>query len=215
MSVSTAPGRVTGRRDPVQERSQETVSRVLAATARLLGSGIPPQTLTTAQIAAEAGLSVGGLYRFFPDKQAIVDAIAVRHMELFQEGLAERLMQDLPDSPAAFLAAVLDAFTAYLHANPDFRTVAYGGPGGSRAISRPVLEAQAADGEMAGMVSAFLAGMYGIEADEDFAFRLRIATEIGDRLIAHALAQEDATARNRVLEEAKRIIGGYLFPAAA
>lgn len=218
MSLSTAPRPTAGRpasnrRDPVQERSQETVSRVLAAAGRLLGRGVAVEALTTAQIAGEAGLSVGALYRFFPDKQAIVDAIALRHMEVFQEGLAGRIMQDFPGTPADFLASVVDAFAGYLLENPDFRTVAYGAPGGSRAISRPLLEAQAGSGEIAGMVRDFLSTMFGVAVDGDFLFRLRIATEIGDRLIAHAMAQPDAPARARVLDEAKQIIGGYLFPA--
>ena len=47
--TSTAP-----RRDPVQERSQETVGRIRAAAARLLAGGTAAQALTTAQIATEA-----------------------------------------------------------------------------------------------------------------------------------------------------------------
>ena len=74
MGVSTTAQGAGQRRGPVQERSQETVGRVLAGAGRLLARGVSPQGLTTSQIAAEAGLSVGALYRFFPDKQAIVDA---------------------------------------------------------------------------------------------------------------------------------------------
>lgn len=199
------------RRAPVQERSQETVQRVLAATARLLGRGVAVEGMTTAQIAVEAGLSVGALYRFFPDKQAVVDAIALRHMELFQEGLAGRIMLAIPDTPVAFLDAVIDAFAAYLEANPDFRTVAYGGPGGGRYVSRSLRDAQAGAGEMAGMVREFLGEMFDIAPSADFDFRLRIATEIGDRLLGHAFEQADGVARARVLEEAKKILADYLF----
>lgn len=211
MGVSTG----ARRRDPVQERSQETVNRVLAAAGRLLARGLSPQVLTTAQIAAEAGLSVGALYRFFPDKQAVVDAIALRHLEAFQEGMATRLLLSLPESPAAFLGTVIDAFAAYLESNPDFRTLAYGPPGGGRAISGALLEAQSAAGDLAAMVRDFLGEMYDLPTTgEDFAFRLRIAIEIGDRLIAHAFAQE-GEARARVLEEARSILSGYLFGPAA
>lgn len=209
MSVSTA----ARRRDPVQERSQETVGRVLAGAGRLLARGLSPQALTTAQIAAEAGLSVGALYRFFPDKQSVVDAIALRHLDAFQDGLATRMLLALPDSPAALLGAVIDAFAAYLEANPDFRTIAYGTPGAGRAISGAVFEEQSAAGDLAGMVRDVLAELFDLPTEgEEFAFRLRIAIEIGDRLIAHAFAQE-GTARARVLDEAKTILAGYLFAA--
>jgi AcrR family transcriptional regulator len=202
------------RRQPVQERSQETVQRVLAATAALLGRGVAVECLTTAQIAGEAGMSVGGLYRFFPDKQAIVDAIAVRHMELFQEAVIGRFMFAMPDSPQALLAGVIDAFAAYLHANPDFRTVAYGAPGGGRHVSRPIRDAYAGSGGLVAMVTEFVTEAFGIVADEAFGFRLRIATEIGDRLLAHAFEQPEGPERTRVLEEAKRLLANYVFEAA-
>ena len=139
----------TPRRAPAQARSQETVQRVLTATAALLGRGVPLEVLTTAQIAVEAGLSVGGIYRFFPDKQAIVDAIAVRHMALFQEALTARMLLAFPASPEAFLGTIVDAFAQYLEAHADFRTVAFGAPGGGRYVSRPTRDAFAASGEMA------------------------------------------------------------------
>ncbi len=208
MGVSTSAG---ARRAPMQERSQETVARVHAAAARLLARGIAPQALTTAMIAGEAGLSVGGLYRFFPDKQAVVDAIALRHLDAFQDGVAAVLMADLPGTPQDFLATVVDAFAAYLEANPDFRTLAYGPPGATapaRAISTTLFEQQS--GDLAAMVREALATLYGIETDDAFAFRLRIAAEIGDRLIGHAFTQQGGM-RARVLAEANSVLGAYLF----
>ena len=67
------------RRAPVQTRSQMTVQRLLDSASSLL-QHMPLEEVTTTLIAAEAGLSIGGLYRFFPDKQTIIDAIAVRHV---------------------------------------------------------------------------------------------------------------------------------------
>ncbi len=202
------------RRAPVQERSQETVGRIHAAAARLLARGTGAHTLTTAQIAAEAGLSVGALYRFFPDKQAIIDAIALSHLEAFQDELATGLMADLPETPAAFLAAVIDAFAAYLAAHPDFRTLAYGPPGQpGRAISPALFDRQAEEGALAELLRESLVTLFGLEPDAEFPFRLRIAAELGDRLIAHAFTQPDAPARQRILAEAKAILAPYLFGA--
>ena len=203
-------GSTITRRNPLQERSQETVARILAATTALLGRGVAIETLTTARIAGEAGLSVGGLYRFFPDKQAIVDAIAVRHMELFQERIAALIMADFPADPQAFLDLVVDGFVAYLDANPDFRTVAFGAPGGGRSISRQTRDDYAGH-QVSDLVMEFLSGAFEIEPSPELAFRLRIATEIGDRLLAHALEQPDSVLRLKVVTEAKQLIGGYLF----
>ena len=177
------------RRGAVQERSQETVGRVLAGAGRLLARGVSPQGLTTSQIAVEAGLSVGALYRFFPDKQTIIDAIALRHLEAFQEALAADLMAELPGSPAGFLDAVIDGFAGYLETHADFRTLAYGPPGGvpggnARAISTALFDRQLGTGEMATMVRDILSGMFDLDLGEDFDFRLRIAAGSHLRLSA-------------------------------
>jgi len=176
----------------------------------LLGRGVSIEALTTAQIAHEAGMSVGGLYRFFPDKQAIVDAIAVRHMELFQERMGAAIMADFPATPRDFLAVVIDAFVAYLDENPDFRTLAFGAPGGGRYISRVTREDYAGQG-VPEMVMEFIEGAFDIAPSPDLAFRLRMATEIGDRLLGFAFEQPDRAARTRVLDEAKSLLGSYLF----
>ena len=209
MSQATGGIAPPGRRAPMQERSQETVARIQAAAGRLLARGVAAQAMTTAQIATEAGLSVGGLYRFFPDKQAVIDAIATMHLERFQEELAAALMADLPDTPAAFLGAVVDGFAGYLEAHADFRTLAYGTPeGGGRAISRALFERQlgiGGAGDIAAMLRDALVGLFGVEPHGDFDFRLRIAAEIGDRLIGHAFGCAGAE-RQKVLMEAKGLI---------
>ena len=64
------------------------MARVLDAASSLL-THMPLEDVTTTRIAAEAGLSIGALYRFFPDKQTIIDAIAVRHVEQFRASLEE------------------------------------------------------------------------------------------------------------------------------
>src|SRR5215467_1299448 len=94
MMVDTTRAEAAIRRAPLQSRSQQTVQRVLDAASSLL-SQIPLEDLTTTRIAVEAGLSIGALYRFFPDKQSIVDAIAVRHVEQFRASLEESVMKVL------------------------------------------------------------------------------------------------------------------------
>jgi AcrR family transcriptional regulator len=199
----------TVRRNPVQNRSQETVQKVLAAAGVLLARGLGADVLTTAQIAAEAGVSVGALYRFFPDKQAIVDAIALSHMERFQEALTARLMLAFPPDAAGFIGAVVDGFAEYLEAHADFRTIAFA-PGG-RSISGRTREAYAQSGDLLHAVREVLVESYGIAAGPELAVRLRLATEVGDRLLACAFAERDGARRSDILGEARRILTAVLF----
>ena len=63
------------RRLPTQQRARETVEQVLlAAGTEIEREGL--DKLTTKRIAAAAGLSVGAIYEYFPNKEAIVHALA-------------------------------------------------------------------------------------------------------------------------------------------
>lgn len=70
----TEPGPATRRRVPRQARSQERVRRILAVSRQLLEQE-GPEALTTNRIAREAGMGVGSLYEYFPDKHAIAFAL--------------------------------------------------------------------------------------------------------------------------------------------
>ena len=74
------------RRTPLQARSNQTVEEILDAASSLLGR-VPFEEITTSRIAAQAGISVGALYRFYSDRQEIFDAIAVRELDAFRAGI--------------------------------------------------------------------------------------------------------------------------------
>lgn len=62
------------RRTPTQRRSRETVAVILEAAARILAQE-GADALTTNHIAEVAGVSVGSLYRYFPDRDSLVAAL--------------------------------------------------------------------------------------------------------------------------------------------
>lgn len=68
------------RRSPQQRRSVATVRAIHEATIQVvLRHG--PDRLTTVQVAKRAGVSVGTLYQYFPNKQALLLAVLEEHME--------------------------------------------------------------------------------------------------------------------------------------
>jgi AcrR family transcriptional regulator len=194
------------RRAPVQGRSQETVQRILDAASRLL-ERIPLDEITTSRIAQESGVSIGGLYRFFPDKQAIIDAIAVRHVNEFESQVRNKLLRRIPLSGPKFLAAVVDSFVEFLDARPDFRTIVFG-----RHISAGTREQQISpDVGAAGLVKQVLALMLGIKDSRKLTLKIRVASETGERLLAYAYEQKDMAERKKIVEELKSLLAGYLF----
>jgi AcrR family transcriptional regulator len=68
------------RKFPVQARSTASVDAILKATVQvLLRAG--KERLTTTRVAARAGVSVGTLYQYFPNKSALLRAALQRHMD--------------------------------------------------------------------------------------------------------------------------------------
>src|SRR5262245_23805218 len=68
------------RRRPKQARSQQRVDHLLNMAAQVFEeSGYA--TATTNAIAARAGVSIGSLYQFFPNKEAMMDALVERYLE--------------------------------------------------------------------------------------------------------------------------------------
>lgn len=74
------------RRKPRQTRSQERVNRILDVAERLFVEAGYGATTTNA-IATQAQVSIGSLYQFFPDKGAILQALALRYGELLHQRL--------------------------------------------------------------------------------------------------------------------------------
>lgn len=68
------------RKSPVQARSAASVDAILQATTQvLLQTG--KECLTTTRVAARAGVSIGTLYQYFPNKSALLQAALKRHFD--------------------------------------------------------------------------------------------------------------------------------------
>ena len=67
------------RRSPRQARSRATWNAIVEASAQILERE-GPEGLTTNDVAERAGVSIGTLYQYFPDKQAILIAAARREL---------------------------------------------------------------------------------------------------------------------------------------
>ncbi|MBS1767982.1 MAG: TetR/AcrR family transcriptional regulator [Acidobacteria bacterium] len=77
------------RKSPRQTRSKETVEVLLTAAARILTTeGF--EALTTNRVASVAGVSVGSLYQYFPNKEALVRALCERHTHGVRDRLRAR-----------------------------------------------------------------------------------------------------------------------------
>jgi len=72
--------RLEPRKSPVQARSTASVDAILKATVQVL-LRVGKEKLTTTRVAARAGVSVGTLYQYFPNKRALLRAALKLHVE--------------------------------------------------------------------------------------------------------------------------------------
>ena len=91
------PTPTSPRKAPRQERSRRTVERILDAAAHIFHEQ-GYTAATTNDIADEAGVSIGSLYQYFPNKDALLVALTRRHIESATAGLADLLGQLRPDA---------------------------------------------------------------------------------------------------------------------
>jgi AcrR family transcriptional regulator len=90
MPRKTAAIQDVARRAPKQDRALQKIELIFEATMRLL-EGVEISDLTTNAIAAKAGISIGTLYQYFDDKDAILDALSGRELK----GLSSKVMESM------------------------------------------------------------------------------------------------------------------------
>ncbi|HEY1999491.1 TetR/AcrR family transcriptional regulator [Paraburkholderia sp.] len=106
------------RKTPRQARSVVTVDAVFEATIQvLLSDGV--HRLTTTRVAERAGVSVGTLYQYYPNKQALLYAVLQRHLTGMAE-VVERTCEQQRHQPLAVMTQrLVHAFVAAKTANVD------------------------------------------------------------------------------------------------
>lgn len=94
--MTRSPRALRPRKQPTQARSRQTVEWLLEATARVFRA--EGYEATTNRIAAAAGVSVGTLYEYFPSKDALVFALAERHVLEAESGIDAALSDAIDTS---------------------------------------------------------------------------------------------------------------------
>jgi AcrR family transcriptional regulator len=112
------------RKTPVQARSTVTVEAIAEATIQVLLSH-GTDHLTTTKVAERAGVSVGTLYQYFPNKQSLLFAVLENHLDKVSAAVeaACARARDLPLT--AMMQTVAEAFVDAKMERPDISTALY------------------------------------------------------------------------------------------
>jgi AcrR family transcriptional regulator len=189
----------TVRTEPVQQRSTERIASLLDAAAALIDEqGI--DGLTTSDVATRSGSSVGVVYRYFPNIQSLLRALAARNMEKF----TDRIYAAMNDSPAEWLTALdttIDAYIDLTRTEPGFRAVRFGDIIDERFIQPEMTN----NSLLAAKFSEMLVKKYGLVPSDQLSFDLEVIVEISDALLHRAFVY-DKQGEEKFIEKLRSIV---------
>ncbi|RDI52973.1 TetR/AcrR family transcriptional regulator [Nocardia mexicana] len=111
------PSKTVGqRRRPTQDRAKATREHILDTAAQLFGERGIANTSTN-RIAAEAGVSVGTVYRYFSDRSVIVEELLGRLLENVERRFTQRVFGMSEKSILELVTGILEVITDELVAN--------------------------------------------------------------------------------------------------
>ena len=113
------------RNEPVQARSTARLAALLDAAAAVI-SEIGYERLTTAMVADRAGASIGTVYRYFPDRIAVLQSLAARNSERLLARLADELALERHSTPTDALLGVLEVTVELFRSEPGYRSLRVG-----------------------------------------------------------------------------------------
>jgi AcrR family transcriptional regulator len=97
------------RKLPIQARSVASVDAILEATIQVLLQ-VGKERLTTTRVASRAGVSVGTLYQYFPNKSALLQAVLRRHLEEVSDAIELVSKQQKGEPLRSMITALITAF---------------------------------------------------------------------------------------------------------
>lgn len=190
--------RDTTRPEPIQKRAAGTRARLIAMVEKIVATE-GPSPVTTTRIAAETGLAVGTIYRYFADREALLLAAYDATVQRIVAACAGRLAEiptaaKAPEAARLLLGFYLDAADA---------VPAHAGLLAAMRAIRPV-EADQRGGEAADIIGDLIAPLIARHAPETpdlHPARLRFASVVAGTMVDLYLVTADPAARDALRAE--------------
>ncbi|CAN5296697.1 TetR family transcriptional regulator [soil metagenome] len=203
MTDTYVPAALAARAEPVQQRSADRITNLLDAAADLIDEhGI--DGLTTSDVASRSGSSVGVVYRYFPNIQSLLRALAGRNMQKF----TARIFGSVDEQPEEWMAAMnsaIDVYAELLRTEPGFRALGFGDVIDKRFV-QPELSNNSV---LARQFNDLFVTRYGLAPSEDLSIDLEIVIEIADALL-HRAFLFDRQGDERYIAKLRSIVEEYM-----
>lgn len=164
------------RRPPVQERGRLRVERILSVATELLEEGGSAAVMTRA-ICARAGIPIATLYHFFPDREAVLEALLLRYLDRRDEEAATAFSALNTDDLAEAVREIFEFHRKHYRAHPELVALYYQSRGDGR-----ILDARDHRARFAALVHSTLVERGLLRTGTD-PLVTSLAVEFGDRAI--------------------------------
>lgn len=194
------------RNEPVQARSTARLTALLDAAAKIVDE-IGFERLTTAMVAERAGASIGTVYRYFPDRIVLLQALAARNLERSLKGVAAAIADPKHTDWMQALSAAMDTLVESFRSEPGFRGLRVGDVIDLRPEhNERTYKSIVAETMLDGLLERF-------EASDtpELRFAFEAAVEISEALAVRAFTY-DAGGDERFLEQGRLLTYQLLSP---
>jgi AcrR family transcriptional regulator len=187
----------------VQQRSAKRVEQMLEACAALIDE-LGYDGVTTTLIAERAGVAVGSLYQFFPDKRAVVQALTKRHLDHFTQQIEERLDWDHLEHWWDGVDTIIDIYVEMYRTIAGFSRVRFGDVIDIRFIE----DGRDNNSVIAEQIAHVVATKHNLPVESLFK-QITVASDIGDAILALAFRRK-MFGEQEMIDEAKQVVRAYL-----
>ena len=192
------------RRAPMQRRSTARVDLMLDVCATLLDE-VGYEALTTKAIAVQAGVSIGSVYQYFPDKKSMVRSLAVRYLDEFLQRLDRALAGTPLREWRQLVDGMLRVYADMLDASPGFRAIRIG-PAHDPYIMQPGVDNATV---IAAGTRELFRGQVDLPEEPRVERILVVALTMGDALLQLAY-RRDPAGDGEILAELTSVVTRYL-----
>jgi AcrR family transcriptional regulator len=191
---------VSLRNEPVQARSTARLTALLDAAASAIHD-LGYERLTTAMVAERAGASIGTVYRYFPDRIAVLQALAARNLERVIGGIRGALGNPDATDWRDAVGAAFEEYVSAFRSEPGFASLR----SGDVIDLRPAVSPGTANSHIAAVMVDLLSERFGTDKSVETLVVFENAVEVMDALIARAFAR-DVNGDAAILASARSLV---------
>lgn len=171
------------RSEPIQARSAARLSGLLDSAAAIIDE-FGYERLTTAMVAERAEASIGTIYRYFPDRIALLRALAHRNLDRILDETAAAINDPASSDPVDALMSAIEVIVGAFRTEPGYRALRVGDVIDVRPAPEPRNTAVAAH------LLRTLDERFGIGGGEQAQRHFEVMVEVVDALASRAFARD-------------------------